>query len=64
MGVKVDEAFFLGGVEKKAVLKALMHISFFDDKDTHVKLASSEIPSGRVPYKSRFRNGLVINIIL
>ena len=51
-GVKVDEAFFLGGVEKKAVLKAFNAHIFFDDQDTHVKLASSEIPSGRVPYKS------------
>lgn len=51
-GVKVDEAFFLGGVEKKAVLKAFNAHIFFDDQDTHVKPASSEIPSGRVPYKS------------
>ena len=51
-GVKVDEAFFLGGVEKKAVLKAFNAHIFFDDQDTHVKPASTEIPSGRVPYKS------------
>lgn len=30
-GVKVDEAFFLGGVEKKAVLKAFNAHIFFDD---------------------------------
>lgn len=51
-GVKIDEAFFLGGVEKKAILKAFNAHIFFDDQDTHVKPASSEIPSGRVPYKS------------
>jgi 5'-nucleotidase len=51
-GVKVDEAFFLGGVEKKEILKAFNAHIFFDDQDTHVKPASSEIPSGRVPYKS------------
>lgn len=51
-GVKVDEAFFLGGVEKKAVLKAFNAHIFFDDQDTHVKPASEEVPSGRVPYKT------------
>lgn len=51
-GVNVDEAFFLGGVEKKEILKAFNAHIFFDDQDTHVKPASSEIPSGRVPYKS------------
>ncbi len=51
-GVNIDEAFFLGGVEKKAILKAFNAHIFFDDQDTHVRPASTEIPSGRVPYKS------------
>ena len=51
-GVNIDEAFFLGGVEKKDILKAFNAHIFFDDQDTHVKPASTEIPSGRVPYKS------------
>jgi 5'-nucleotidase len=51
-GVSIDEAFFLGGVEKKAILKAFNAHIFFDDQDTHVGPASTEIPSGRVPYKS------------
>jgi 5'-nucleotidase len=51
-GVDIDEAFFLGGVEKKEILKAFNAHIFFDDQDTHVKPASTEIPSGRVPYKS------------
>jgi len=51
-GVKVDEAFFLGGVEKKEVLKAFNAHIFFDDQESHVKPASTEVPSGRVPYKS------------
>ncbi|HHT96298.1 MAG TPA: 5'-nucleotidase [Clostridiales bacterium] len=50
--VDVDAAFFLGGVEKKAVLKAFNAHIFFDDQDVHVKPASENIPSGRVPYKS------------
>ena len=51
-GVKIDEAFFLGGIEKKEILKAFNAHIFFDDQDSHVLPASSEIPSGRVPYKS------------
>ncbi|MTI49905.1 5'-nucleotidase [Sporosalibacterium faouarense] len=50
--VDVDEAFFLGGVEKREVLKAFNAHIFFDDQDVHVKPASKDIPSGRVPYKS------------
>ncbi len=48
-GVKVDEIFFLGGVEKKSILKAFNAHIFFDDQDTHVKPASEVIPSSRVP---------------
>lgn len=51
-GVDIDEAFFLGGVEKKEILKAFNAHIFFDDQDAHLLPASSEIPSGRVPYKS------------
>lgn len=50
-GVKVDEAFFLGGVRKKEVLKAFNAHIFFDDQETHVGPASSVVPSSRVPYK-------------
>jgi 5'-nucleotidase len=50
-GVKVDEAFFLGGVNKKEVLRAFNPHIFFDDQDVHVKPASSIVPSSRVPYK-------------
>lgn len=50
--VDIDEAFFLGGVEKKEILKAFNAHIFFDDQDAHLLPASSEIPSGRVPYKS------------
>jgi 5'-nucleotidase len=51
-GVHIDEAFFLGGIEKKEILKAFNAHIFFDDQDTHVRPASSEIPAGRVPYRS------------
>ncbi|WP_128895689.1 5'-nucleotidase [Longirhabdus pacifica] len=50
-GVKVDEAFFLGGVKKKEVLKAFNAHIFFDDQDVHVQPASEVVPASRVPYK-------------
>lgn len=55
-GVRVDAAFFLGGVKKKdEVLKAFRAHIFFDDQDTHLGDASSVVPSGRVPYRSDSR---------
>lgn len=48
-GVKVDEIFFLGGIEKKEILRAFNAHIFFDDQDSHVKPASEVIPSSRVP---------------
>lgn len=50
-GVKVDEAFFLGGVNKKEVLRAFNAHIFFDDQDVHVKPASTVIPASRVPIR-------------
>ena len=51
-GVYVDEAFFLGGVEKTKVLKAFRPHIFFDDQDVHLDAAASIVPSGKVPYLS------------
>jgi 5'-nucleotidase len=51
-GVYVDEAFFLGGVEKSRVLKAFRPHIFFDDQDVHLAEAAKYVPSGRVPYRS------------
>lgn len=51
-GVYVDEAFFLGGVEKSKVLKAFKPHIFFDDQDIHLDTASKSVPSGKVPYPS------------
>ena len=50
--VSVDEAFFLGGLNKDEVLKAFRPHIFFDDQDRHVERASKVVPSARVPYKS------------
>ncbi len=50
-GVKVDEAFFLGGMSKHEVLKSFGAHIFFDDQDGYVSPASKLVPSARVPYK-------------
>jgi len=51
-GVTVDEAYFLGGLPKKEVLKAFNAHIFFDDQDKHAGPASEIVPSARVPYKT------------
>ena len=48
--VRVDEAFFLGGIEKKDVLKAFGAQIFFDDQSVHTASASLAVPAARVPY--------------
>lgn len=50
--VRVDEAFFLGGLEKKDVLKAFGAQIFFDDQSIHTLNAAQEVPAARVPYSS------------
>jgi 5'-nucleotidase len=51
-GVRVDEAFFLGGVKKQDVLSAFGAHIFFDDQDTHLSSSSKYVPAGKVPYHS------------
>lgn len=51
-GVYVDEAFFLGGVEKSNILKAFKAHIFFDDQDVHLQTSSLVVPSGKVLYPS------------
>lgn len=49
--VRIDEAFFLGGVSKKDVLSAFGAHIFFDDQHVHADPASEVVPSAVVPYK-------------
>ena len=49
--VRIDEAFFLGGISKSEVLKAFGTHIFFDDQKVHTDPASKLVPSARVPYK-------------
>lgn len=49
--VRLDEAFFLGGVDKYEVVKAFGADIFFDDQDVHLESTSKVAPSAKVPYK-------------
>ena len=49
--VRIDEAFFLGGIKKSDVLKSFGAHIFFDDQSVHTDPASKMVPSARVPYK-------------
>ncbi|GAB2648043.1 MULTISPECIES: 5'-nucleotidase [Psychrobacter] len=51
-GVNVDMAFFLGGLEKTAVLRTFAPHIFFDDSIKHIDAARRFIPTALVPYRS------------
>ena len=46
--VRIDEAFFLGGITKTEVLKAFGPHIFFDDQKVHADKASVVVPSAQV----------------
>ncbi len=50
--VRVDEAFFLGGLDKREILKAFGAQIFFDDQTIHTQSAAQAVPAARVPYRS------------
>lgn len=49
-GIRIDEAFFLGGIAKRQVLQAFGAQMFFDDQALHIEPASEVVPAARVPY--------------
>lgn len=49
--VRVDEAFFLGGFQKKDILSAFGAHIFFDDQEVHASPASQVVASAVVPYR-------------
>jgi len=49
-GVRVNDAFFLGGVEKARVLGILKPHIFFDDQKGHLEGAAKVAPSVHVPF--------------
>lgn len=48
--VRLDESFFLGGVDKYEVVKAFGADIFFDDQDVHLESTAQVAPSAKVPY--------------
>ena len=42
-GVRIDEAFFLGGSEKAEILEAFGADIFFDDQDVHLNSSSTKV---------------------
>lgn len=49
-GVVANDAFFLGGIEKKKVLGVLRPHIFFDDQPSHLRPASTVVPSVHIPF--------------
>lgn len=47
-GIHVDEAFFMGGVDKSAILAAFQPHIFFDDQEGHCRSASEFVSTARV----------------
>lgn len=48
--ITVNEAFFLGGIEKKAVLEVLKPHIFFDDQRLHLDPVAAVLPSVHIPF--------------
>ncbi len=48
--VRIDEALFLGGLEKGEFLRAFGADIFFDDQQSHCDSASRHVPTGHVPH--------------
>jgi len=50
--VRIDEAFFLGGISKAAVIRSFGAHIYFDDQEVHCQAAAELTPTARVPYKT------------
>lgn len=51
--VRIDEAFFMGGMSKQEVLSAFGAQIFFDDQLINTRAAAEVVPAARVPLKSK-----------
>lgn len=49
-GVRVNDAFFLGGIDKGRILKTLRPHIFFDDQDIHLEAAAEHFAGVHIPY--------------
>jgi 5'-nucleotidase len=48
--IRIDEALFLGGLDKGEFLRAFGADIYFDDQARHVEAAAAHVPSGHVPH--------------
>jgi 5'-nucleotidase len=48
--IHVDEAMFLGGLEKGPFLREFEPDFYFDDQTRHVASAARHVPAGHVPH--------------
>jgi len=48
--IRIDEALFLGGLEKGEFLRAFGADIYFDDQRTHVESAAKHVATGHVPH--------------
>ena len=48
--IAVDEAMFLGGLEKSAFLRAFEPDFYFDDQRGHIDSARAHVAAGHVPF--------------
>lgn len=49
-GLRVNDAFFLGGIDKGAIMAVLRPHLFFDDQETHLASTARTTPSVHVPF--------------
>jgi 5'-nucleotidase len=49
-GIRIDEALFLGGLDKARFLQAFNADIFFDDQEVHCESARSLVATGHVPH--------------
>src|ERR1700676_3297090 len=48
--IRIDEALFLGGLDKGEFLRAFGADIFFDDQQTHIESAARHVATGHVPH--------------
>lgn len=51
-GVRIDESYFLGGIDKTEVLQALRPDIMFDDTLANLTRAQAAVPTAHVPYEA------------
>lgn len=50
LGIEINEAFFLGGIDKSKILEIMKPHIFFDDQVLHLKKPSQILPSVHIPF--------------